>query len=261
MNNNRVEEIKKEDKKAFKGFAIVIVLSAIVGAIIGFVSAFFEDSLSYALPNFLIEILLLITPFVNLVLSVLLIIVSFIIYSDSRKKIKLWNQSDEQEEMIDKIEERLSYLLLFTAVTMIIGFFFFGTGVMLFLYSSYIDILLVLVEFILCIISCTLIQNKVINLEKEINPMLKGSIYDVKFTQKWLESCDEAIKLNVYKSTFKSYKVVSTTCLILEVVCIIGYSLWDFGIMPLLIVTIIWLAQTISYCLESIKCSKNKNYL
>ena len=29
MNNNRVEEIKQEDKKAFKRFLIIIIISAI----------------------------------------------------------------------------------------------------------------------------------------------------------------------------------------------------------------------------------------
>ena len=35
MSSNRVEEIKKEDKKAFKSFAIMMVISAMIGAIIG----------------------------------------------------------------------------------------------------------------------------------------------------------------------------------------------------------------------------------
>jgi hypothetical protein len=39
---------------------------------------------------------------------------------------------------------------------------------------------------------------------------------------------------------------------------VLGYNFFDFGIMPLVMVTIIWLVQTIAYCIESIKCSKNK---
>lgn len=257
MNNNRKKEIKKEDKKAFKGFVIGMILAGILGAFIGVISVCFEESLGYELPNFIINILLLITPFASLVLSAILIIVGFVIYKDSRKKFHSWNQSDEEEEMIDKLEEKLSYLILFTSVNLILGFFFFGAGVIL-LGDSYIDLLLMLLGFLLCIISCTVIQKKVVNLEKEINPMLNGSVYDFKFSQKWFDSCDEAIKLNIYKSSFKSYKVVTYTCLILWLVCVLGYSLWDFGIMPIAIITIIWLVQTVTYCLESIKCSKEK---
>lgn len=257
MNNNRVEEIKKEDKKAFKSFIIVMIISAMGGAIIGGASIYLQKHIGDELSDFLLNILMTITPYASLVLSILVTIVSVIVYNSSRKKLKLWNQSDEQEEMIDNIEEKLSYLLLFTSVNLILGFFFFGAGMALLSENSYTKVILFLVGFIVCVVSTILIQNKVVNLEKEINPFLNGSVYDFKFSQKWLDSCDEAIKLNVYKSTFKAYKSITNTCLILWIVCVLGYNFFDFGIMPLVMVTIIWLVQTVSYCRESIKCSKN----
>ncbi|MBU5335568.1 DUF3169 family protein [Intestinibacter bartlettii] len=258
MSNNRVEEIKKEDKKAFKSFAIMMVISAIVGAIIGSGSIYLQEHMGNNLSDFLLNALMMITPYASLVLSILVIVVSVVIYSNSRKKLKLWNQSDEQEEIIDNIEEKLSYVLLFASVNLIIGFFFFGAGMGLFSEDSYGKVILFFFGFIVCVVSTVLIQNKVVNLEKEINPFLNGSVYDFKFSQKWLDSCDEAIKLNVYKSSFKAHKSVTNTCLILWIVCVLGYSFFDFGIMPLVMVTIIWLVQTVSYCIESIKCSKNK---
>ena len=258
MNNNRVEEIKKEDKKAFKGFAIMMVISAIVGAIIGAGSIYLQGHMENNLSDFLLNVLIMVTPYASLVLSILVIIVSVVIYSNSRKNLKLWNQSDEQEEIIDNIEEKLSYVLLFASVNLIIGFFFFGAGMALLSEDSYGKVILFLIGFIVCVVSTVLIQKKVVNLEKEINPFLNGSVYDFKFSQKWLDSCDEAIKLNVYKSSFKAHRAVTNTCLILWIVCVLGYDFFDFGIMPLVMVTIIWLVQTISYCIESIKCSKNK---
>ena len=62
--------------------------------------------------------------------------------------------------------------------------------------------------------SSTLIQKKIVNLEKEINPLLKGSVYDFKFSEKWLDSCDEQRKLGIFKSAYKAYKSVSITCVI-----------------------------------------------
>ena len=46
MNSNRVKEIKKEDKKAFKSFIIIMIISAIAGGILGGMSIYFKDSLS-----------------------------------------------------------------------------------------------------------------------------------------------------------------------------------------------------------------------
>ncbi len=258
MNNNRVEEIKKEDKKAFKSFIIVMIISAMGGAIIGGGSIYLQKHIGDELSDFLLNILMTITPYASLVLSILVTIVSVIVYNSSRKKLKLWNQSDEQDEIIDNIEVKLSYVLLFASVNLIIGFFFFGAGMGLLSEDSYAKVISFFIGFVVCILSTILIQNKVVNLEKEINPFLNGSVYDFKFSQKWLDSCDEAIKLNVYKSSFKAYKSITNTCLILWIVCVLGYNFFDFGIMPLVMVTIIWLVQTIAYCIESIKCSKNK---
>ena len=264
MNNNRVEEIKQEDKKAFKRFLIIIVISAIIGGIIGGSSLYLKEMLGESIPKLLINIFEVITPFASVVLTIITSVVSMIIYNKSRKGFELWSQTNEDDDTIDKIEENLSYILLFTSVNMILGFFFFGLGGMLLPFNnaqgnfSAIKANLFIVGFILCIASSILIQNKIINLEKEINPLLKGSVYDVKFSKKWLDSCDEAIKLGIYKSAFKAYTRVTNTCLILWVICIIGYGLWDFGVVPMVMVTIIWLVQTISYCIESIKSSKVK---
>lgn len=262
MNSNRVKEIKKEDKKAFKSFIIIMIISAIAGGILGGMSIYFKDSLSENLPDFIMNILEAITPFASVVLSLLVIITSSIVYKKLTKELKIWNESDE-EDIIDKIEEKLSYILLLSSVNLIMGFFFFGVGFAL--PSDYLDLngdivkrILFFVGFVLCVLSSILIQNKFVNLEKEINPMLKGSVYDTKFSEKWIDSCDEAIKMNIYKSSYKAYKAVTNTCLILWFVCILGYNVWDFGIMPLFIVTTIWLVQTVAYCLESIKNSKKR---
>ena len=262
MNSNRVKEIKKEDKKAFKSFIIIMIISAIAGGILGGMSIYFKDSLSENLPDFIMNILEAITPFASVVLSLLVIITSSIVYKKLTKELKIWNESDE-EDIIDKIEEKLSYILLLSSVNLIMGFFFFGVGFAL--PSDYLDLngdivkrILFFVGFVLCVLSSILIQKKFVNLEKEINPMLKGSVYDTKFSEKWIDSCDEAIKMNIYKSSYKAYKAVTNTCLILWFVCILGYNVWDFGIMPFFIVTTIWLVQTVAYCLESIKNSKKR---
>ena len=264
MNNNRVEEIKKEDNKAFKKFIVILVIATIVGGIMGASSVALKDALGDSVPNFLKSIFEVITPYANIVLSILVIIIFKVVYSKSRKEYDLWKVKNEDDDKIDIIEEKLSYVTLFISVNMILGFFFFGMSAMFLPFYvnndgfSIIKPICILGGFIFCIASSVLIQKKIFNFEKEINPLLKGSIYDIKFSKKLIDSCDEAIKLNIYKRTYKAYISVSTTCVILWMICIIGYDLWDFGVMPMVMITIIWLVQTISYCKESIKQSKIK---
>ncbi|MBZ6006946.1 DUF3169 family protein [Paraclostridium bifermentans] len=262
MSNKCMDEIKKEDKKAFKSFIVMIVISLVAGHFLGRISGNLKQIMGENVSSSLINMLKYITPFASLVLSILLILVFKIIYTDSRKSYELWKKSNEDDNRIDKIEENLSYLRLLSSIINIIGMFFIGIGAMLLPFDdingdiSITKYICFSIGLILCVTSNILIQKKIINLRKEINPLLKGSVYDIKFAKKWVDSCDESVKLGIFKSAYKAYVSVSKTCIILWLFCIIGYDLWNFGIMPLVIVTIIWLVQTISYCLESIKYSK-----
>lgn len=264
MNNNGVDAIKKEDKKAFKGFISLMIISAIIGCFLGGMSKNLKQVFGENISNLLVNILQEITPFASLIISILIIIISKIIYSNSRKKYNLWKQINEDDDTIDKIEENLAYVLMLTSINTILGFFFIGVGMSLLPFNNingnvnFIKIMCLIIGFILCFVSSILIQKNIINLEKEINPLLKGSIYDKNFSKKWLDSCDESIRLGIFKSSYKAYTSVTTTCIILWVACIIGYDLWDFGVMPMVMITIIWLVQTISYYMESIKSSKAK---
>lgn len=264
MNNIREIEIKKEDKKAFKGFSIVFVVCFICGGIYGGMSGYLKETIGDSVPSLLINILKIITPFASLVFSILVIITYKIVYTNSKKEYKLWKEASEDDHTIDKIEEKLSYILLVNSINTIIGLFFFGVGTILLPFDdingelSIIKIICFIIGFTICIVSSMLIQKKIVNLEKEINPFLKGSVYDAKFSEKWIDSCDEAIKLGIYKSSYKAFSSVSTTCVILWLFCFVGSYLWDFGLLPMTMVTIIWLVQTISYCMESIKYSKAK---
>ncbi|GAA0703293.1 hypothetical protein GCM10008904_10220 [Paraclostridium ghonii] len=265
MSNKCINEIEKEDKKAFKSYVIILVICGVAGGFLGFMSENLKQIIGENLSISLINILQEITPFANITLSILVILISAIIYTDSRKEYELWKQSNEDDNSIDKIEENLSYLNLIVSVNCIIGIFFYGIGKVLMPLDnrtgnlSFIKDICFLIGIMLCVISNILIQKKIINFRKEINPLLNGSIYDMKFTKKWLDSCDESEKLGMFKSAYKACTCVSRTCIILWLFCIIGYDLWNFGIMPMVIVTIIWLVQTISYSMESIKYSKSKS--
>lgn len=262
MSDNRVSEIKKEDKKAFKGFLAIMILSGIAGATFSRISGNLKEVIGPNLSSLLMNTLEQIVPFASIAISIVVIIASIIIYTNSRKGYDLWKETNEDDSTIDKIEQNLSYLLLAVSVNMILGFFFMGAGLKLLVFNNLngdidsIKVLLLFIGFLLCEFSCIIIQKKVVNLEKEINPLLKGSIYDAKFSEKMIDSCDESIKLSIYKSSYKSFKSVSTTCIILWLFSIIGFELWDFGIMPLVMVTIIWLVLIVSYCIETIKHSK-----
>jgi hypothetical protein len=180
---------------------------------------------------------------------------------------KLWNGEDE--EQINYIEMLLSYAQWGTAILMILAFFFFAAGFSglvtsgssssLSLNEYIIHFVLFMSGFIVANTFVVILQQRIVNFEKEINPEKKGSVFDIKFAKKWIDSCDEAERLNTYQAAYKSYQVVYITCTILLMLSIFGMMIWDIGYLPSALITIIWLVQTSSYCLESIRLSKYKN--
>lgn len=157
MNNNRLNEIKKEDKKAF---AFVVVISALIGAI----SVHLKEIIGENIPDLLGNIFDVIVPFASLILSVLVIAVSTVIYTNSRKEYELWKDTEEDNNIIDKIEKRLSYIILFTSVNMILRLFFLGMGWALLNFTNVSDgfITCFLIGFLLSMASSILIQKKIV---------------------------------------------------------------------------------------------------
>ena len=121
------------------------------------------------------------------------------------------------------------------------------------------NLILWFVGYFVAVTVTIITQQRVVNFEKIINPEKQGSVFELNFQKKWVNTCDEAERLNIYQSSFKAYKTVTMTCIILWLFCVLGMTMWDLGIMPVAIVTVIWLVQTTSYCMESIRISKYKN--
>ena len=94
---------------------------------------------------------------------------------------------------------------------------------------------------------------------KEMNPSKKGSVYNVKFRDKWEESCDELEKVIIYKSAYKAYKTTALTCIVLWVVTATLSIAFKTGPLPSIAVSIIWLVQTVSYCREAMKLERGGN--
>ena len=107
------------------------------------------------------------------------------------------------------------------------------------------------------LIAACLIQQKAVNLSKEINPEKSGSIYDMKFQDKWLESCDEAERYTVYKCSFKTFKTMQMVGMILWVICLIGQLSFHTGVFATIIVTVYLMVQISVYSVQGIYFAKH----
>lgn len=264
MNNEKMIENKKEDSKAFGKYAIIIVLSALIGGVIGFASAFMGEG-QKTLSEMLIRGLDIVSPFAPVVLTTVVVLMDIVLEKQCRKMYRAWD--GENEAIVDKIEMKLSYVLIATTIDTILTYFFFAAAMYCSglntvtdkasLMPELVNVAVVLGGLLYTLIAVTLIQKRVVNFEKEINPEKKGSVYDMKFQKKWLESCDEGEKLQIYKSAYKSYQVTQLTCMALWLVNVMGVISFGFGLLPVTCITIIWLVLSLSYSLETIRLSKH----
>lgn len=261
--DERVEKVKENraaDKKAFGKFLSILALSVVLGFVVGMVAVATmgkQDMLIAGIKN----VTMMIAPFCSIVVTTIVLIMTMIWIKQARKLYASWDGEDE--ELIDKVEGKLSLGLIVTSVNMILGYLFFTMGI----YSIEMDVLLqfynafrgvgIFGGLIYTLIVCVVLQKSLVNFTKEINPEKQGSVYDTKFQKNWLASCDESEQRQVHQAGFKAWQAGTNTCLVLWVFTFIGMMVWDFGMIPVLMVITIWLVMTIRYHVECIRLSKH----
>ena len=261
-------ENKKEDKKAFKKFIITLVAAFFIGICLGFGSSVAEGILrAFNVKEILFDVLRNIAIYGGYVVTTVLLIVSVVLYKKSRAEYTAWDE--EEEEVLTKIETKVSYILWFSNLIMYGSYFFFSTGVWAIdlidtksalkqdTAAFFLSLGFVFLHMIYALASASIIQQKAVNLTKEINPEKTGSIYDNKFQDKWLASCDEAERYATYKCSYKTFKTMQLVGMVLWLVCLIGQMIFGTGAFATIIVTIFMIIQTSVYCVQSIYFAKH----
>ena len=152
--------------------------------------------------------------------------------------------------------------MIISNINLILTFFFFGAGVVLDDYifdldNNFYKVIVFFLSYVVNIAIIVKMQQKQIDFEKVLNPEKRGSVYDTKFVEKWEESCDERERLMIYKSSYKAFKITNRACVAIWVILILINTTWNVGIMPVLIITIIWAILICSYSIEAMKLEKN----
>ena len=262
------QENKKEDKKAFGKFAGILAVAFLVGIAVGAGSSLLKELLGESsLKDAIFEILANVSIYGSYVFTTVLLICSMVLYKKSRVEYTAWDE--ENEEVLCGIETKLSYVLWFSNLIMYGAYFFMSVGIWAtdFLEEKsagnqdatafLVSLLVVLLHIGYALIAACIIQQKAVNLSKEINPEKSGSVYDMKFQDKWLDSCDEAERYTVYKCSFKTFKVMQVTGVILWLICIIGQMIFNTGAFATIIITIFMIIMVSVYSVQGIYFAKH----
>lgn len=254
------DEIKAANRKARPKFVLWIVICAVIGGVIGFLSA------KYGLSGLTGEIKSVgayfgtyIAPWLLLVLAVVSPIVCAVLYRGAKQLIASWDGEDE--ELAGRFDKKLSAALWIMSTALVLSYFLIaaaysgglaavesGNGRWLFTLS--------VAALIAIMVEALVIQQKCVDAVKTTNPEKTASVYDMRFQKKWVDSCDEAEKLIIGKCAFKAYSATNTACAALAIVLALCALIFEIGFLPSLAVCIVWLVSLSAYYKEAMRYSK-----
>ena len=251
MENNAV---KRYNRKALPKYLLILFVAAIFGGVLGFAAGWMgHDNLSEVIASAVSNGLTAAAPWALLVTSVVSLAAILWLYWGAKALFTTWD--GEGDDAMDRADEKLSWALLITAAQLVLDMFFFAVAQSGHNMTALWSVLL----FVVSIFSLVFSQQKVVDLTRKMNPEKQGSVYDVKFRKKWLESCDEAEQKQIGQAAYKAYNVVSTACPIVWAVLLLLSYAFNFSLlMPTFVVCFIWLLLQVSYCLEAIRLGKRK---
>lgn len=251
MENNAV---KKDNRKALPKYLLILFVAAVFGGVLGFAAGWVgHDNISEVIAAAVTNALTAAAPWALLATSVVSLAMILWLYRGARGLFTTWDGEDD--DVMDRADEKLNWALLITAAQVVLDMFFFAVAQSAHNMTALWSVLLFIVSIFLLVFA----QQKIVDLTRKMNPEKKGSVYDTKFKKKWFESCDEAEQKQIGQAAYKAFNVVSAACPILwGGLLLLSYAFNFSLLMPTFIVCVIWLLLQVSYCLEAIRLGRRK---
>ena len=252
MENNTV---KQDNRKALPKYLLIMLAAAVFGGVTGFAAGWLgHDHLSEVIASAVTYGLTAAAPWALIATSLVSLALILWLYRGAKALFTGWDGEDE--DIMDRAEEKLNWALLLTTAQLVLDMFFFAAAES---GTSPLGGIVGVLFFIVSAFALVFAQQKVVDLTRRMNPEKKGSVYDMNFRKKWIESCDEAERKQIGQAAYKAYTVVTTACPILWVALLmLSYAFHFEVLMPTFIVCLIWLLQQVSYCLECIRLGRRK---
>lgn len=234
-----------ETKKAVR-LVVIFIICTIIGLIGGMTLGKIDfKSLLGGISGYHTGVVLSI---MQILFSVICLSWAGISYAKTKKHAELWDGEDEDE--INQIEKHLN-TPLFLCNTLMIGSICLYSCACYFLIGE-INLTgwLIVADSILFMMSLGaifVIEKKVIDTEKQLNPEKKGSLLDMNFSKTWLNSSDEAQKLMIYQAGYVAFQAGNMACWLLWILMFVMQLLLECGVLPVISVCAVWMVMNLTY--------------
>ena len=260
MNNKKKE---RSDKRILLTFILMIVACGGIGYFFGMITAKTEetDTLAQAV-DVVKDVVMQSFPVLFMIVAVLSIVIPTIAYIRCHKMYQKLQADRDNDELWDRLENALNGPMITSTLFSIANVCLF----LCFVYGAVtakIDerygktvVLIGLAVFVVSTVVEILIPHLVVKIEKELNPEKKGNVLDSKFREVWMDSCDEAQQMMVYKSAYKAFSNTDMVCIWLVVITFVCAMLFKTDILSMLVVCLVWFINTLSYMLHAAKLER-----
>lgn len=180
-----------------------------------------------------------------------------------RIAVQLPDAEDEESDRLEYEEEKWGALSLnLNIISQVLCIIILSAG-----YSSnYLDsseaarrsFLYACVVFVICMAYDSFWQIRYVRLvqlghpEKTVDPSSRN------FQKKWLESCDEAEREVIYRSSYKAYAMMGKLIPVLLVITMLANLFFNTGMLAVVMVAVIWLAVTLTYTRSCVALKEEK---
>ena len=252
MKTNNKTNSKKITLKAVILLIVLFIIGGAFGWFMGYMSTEVENFDLTAKKDFVKSALIYATPIILIFVFAFTVIFTLINYSKSRKATAGWDGEDE--EYIEKVESKLDINISVLTIGLVLVYSLFGVNMYAQFNLASGDIFMnmlplsiaTLFAMIATIFYNTFMQRACVQLIKEINPEKKGEALSFNFQKEWEQSMDEAQRLMLYETGYRTYKIMNYVLTIAWMICTLGI-MFGMGLMPSLVVSALWLTSTITY--------------
>lgn len=254
MMTHNMDEIKKQNNKARPKYLLFMLVCMIAGGFIGFFAAFAADHwTSDGLQQMLVRGLQAILLYGIPTAALLTMIPSAVLLHQARQKLSAWDGDSEEEA--ETIEWKLTCAITLIGIQMPVDFFFFTTGLV---YGRHhgTDALIVALETLVVTAISIWMQQKTVDMTRTLNPEKQGSVYDLNFQKKWVNSFDENERRQMGEAAVKSFRATNSVCVLLWLLLTVGHLFLHTGLLPVTVVLVILTVSQGSYLWTCLKISR-----
>ena len=245
------DHVKRDNRRALPKYLLTILLYGLLGGVLGFFTGVAGAAgVAETVRQALDRLLAVCAPWGIVASAVILLGAGWYLYAAAKRRFTALDGEDE--DTMDDVERQLSWALLLTGLMIVLDFFFFAASI---IYERFLQDLIL---FLASVAVLVVLQQKIVDLERRINPEKRGSVYDMKFQKTWMDSCDEAERAQIGQACYTAYRMGNKVCVFLWVALLILNFVFDFGLLPIAAVLVVWGVMQTAYALECIRLSKRK---